>query len=587
MDSSGPPGYRLAYCMDRLIALPEPATEIALSWTSTGMAPSLGKVLRRVAESADKLSLAEGWPIKWSWQGRLALAIPNLPVPSRFLTQSERRFLKVYRLARTSELFDGEWYISQYPIAGADGVDPLRHFLERGAAQGHLPSPHWRGLDADACAALAERHGRAGRLFWRHIRTQRGPGAEVFQDAGRSGPWFGPVSAACFTRALDRCATSIGRLNLKLLIVDHAMGGGANRYRDEQLAQALQHGATAALLTYVLAEDHYRLDLGDRDGSIAVIADDLSGIVQVLERLSISRILVNNLVSFPDVPATIGTLGQLAAAAGTQLIFPLHDYFAVCPSYHLLDFRREFCGVPDVGRCRHCIAEVELPAPVKDTQRDIDAWRAAWALLLAKADEIVTFSRASCSLLERAYPDLDAKQVSVRPHAVRYVPDRALELDRRAPLHIGVVGEISHAKGAEVVTALHDLLRRTRSPARLTVIGTLDRRQPGGVPRTGRYRTADLPDLLAAQGVNVCLVPSIWPETFCYVVDELLRLGMPVAAFDLGAPAERLRDHPLGLVLTNREPIRMLAELEAFWHGLSANRSPETVSDEGAQAVAS
>ena len=213
--------------------------------------------------------------------------------------------------------------------------------------------------------------------------------------------------------------------------------------------------------------------------------------------------------------------------------------------------------------------------------------RGLGSVCLAEADEIVTFSRASGSLLQRAYPDLDAKQVSVRPHAVRYLPDRALELDPCAPLHIGVVGEISHAKGAEVVTALDDLLRRTRSAARLSVIGTLDRSQPGEIPRTGRYRTADLPDLLAAQSVNVCLVPSIWPETFCYVVDELLRLGMPVAAFDLGAPAERLRDHPLGLVLTSREPVRMLAELEAFWHGLCANRSPEPVSDERAQAVAS
>ena len=135
--------------MDRLITSPEPAAEIALSWTSTGMAPSSGKVLRRLASLADEMSSADGGPISWSWLGRLALTIPNLPVPSRLLSQSERRLLKVYRLARTSGLFDAGWYVSQYPDAGADGVDPLRHFLERGAARGHLPSPLWRGLDTE------------------------------------------------------------------------------------------------------------------------------------------------------------------------------------------------------------------------------------------------------------------------------------------------------------------------------------------------------------------------------------------------------------------------------------------------------
>ena len=65
-------------------------------------------------------------------------------------------------------------------------------------------------------------------------------------------------------------------------------------------------------------------------------------------------------------------------------------------------------------------------------------------------------------------------------------------------------------------------------------------------------------------------MPSIWPETFCYVAEELIRLGMPVAAFDLGAPAERLRDYPAGLVLTSREPALILGQLEAFWRALGS-----------------
>lgn len=576
--------------MDRFITSPEPAAEIALSWTSTGMAPSSGKVLRRLASLADEMSSADGGPISWSWLVRLALTIPNLPVPSRLLSQSERRLLKVYRLARASGLFDAGWYVSQYPDAGADGVDPLRHFLERGAARGHLPSPLWRGLDTESCAALAERHGRPGRLFWRHIRTQRGPGAETFLTASRLGlelTTFGPVSAVDFARALDRGRATHGTMSLDLLIIDHAMGGGANRYRDEQLAEALRPDRTVALLTYRVAQDRYLLDLCDGDSYVAVTATSRPEVERVLLGLGIGRILLNNLVSYPDVRAMTETIREVAARTGAAVTFPLHDYFAVCPSFNLLDQDGQFCGVPDLSRCRACLAEVDLPAPVLDVPRDIDAWRAAWSHMLGEADEIVAFSATSRTLLARAYPNLAAERVCVRPHTVDYMPDRTVALDRSAPLHIGVVGEISYAKGAEIVAALDDLMRRTGTSARLSVIGTLDRRHGGQIAQTGRYRTADLPDLLAEHEITVCLIPSIWPETFCYVAEELLRLGMPVAAFDLGAPAERLRDHPLGLVLTSREPDRMLAELEAFWHGLCANRSPVAVPDERARTVAS
>ena len=62
-------------------------------------------------------------------------------------------------------------------------------------------------LDADECAALAERHGKAGRSLWRYMRSERGAGADAF--LGAAGPTceltpIGPLSAAAFLRATDR-----------------------------------------------------------------------------------------------------------------------------------------------------------------------------------------------------------------------------------------------------------------------------------------------------------------------------------------------------------------------------------------------
>ena len=59
---------------------------------------------------------------------------------------------------------------------------------------------------------------------------------------------------------------------------------------------------------------------------------------------------------------------------------------------------------------------------------------------------------------------------------------------------------------------------------------------------TGTYRRDDLVDLIEANGINLFFFPSICPETFSYVTEEMIRLDVPIVAFDLGAPGERLCD---------------------------------------------
>jgi hypothetical protein len=48
-------------------------------------------------------------------------------------------------LVSSSDLFDRDWYLSQYPDVAASGVDPARHFLSRGGGEGRDPGP---GFDA-------------------------------------------------------------------------------------------------------------------------------------------------------------------------------------------------------------------------------------------------------------------------------------------------------------------------------------------------------------------------------------------------------------------------------------------------------
>jgi glycosyltransferase involved in cell wall biosynthesis len=117
-------------------------------------------------------------------------------------------------------------------------------------------------------------------------------------------------------------------------------------------------------------------------------------------------------------------------------------------------------------------------------------------------------------------------------------------VDHRAPLVIGVVGEISPQKGAHVVREMVERIERRELPARVVVLGTLNVAQKSDrLKVTGAYRREDLVQLVEENGVNMFFFPSIWPETFSYVVAEMIALGLPIVAFDLGAPAERLRHY--------------------------------------------
>jgi glycosyltransferase involved in cell wall biosynthesis len=107
-----------------------------------------------------------------------------------------------------------------------------------------------------------------------------------------------------------------------------------------------------------------------------------------------------------------------------------------------------------------------------------------------------------------------------------------------------------------------------RAPIRWSAYGggdaqILSRLRAQGVRIYGYYRAGSLPALLRRDAVDVALFLSIWPETYALVVDECLLASVPVVAFDIGAPAERLR-HSRGILLAPAtEPKRIHEAVQA------------------------
>lgn len=352
------------------------------------------------------------------------------------------------------------------------------------------------------------------------------------------------------------------------VIVDHSLGGGTNHYREQRLASYLAQNKDVLVITYHPALLGYRIEHHTRQAATQHYKlDNLETLFTLASKLTIETLFYNNAVSFPDAIAIPGILVALAERMPAKLEIALHDFFPFCPSPHLMNAEGKFCRLPDNPQtCHACLLKSHQSfVPIYGIQQ-IPVWRQQWRKLMIAADVIHVFSKHMITTLHAVYPDIERSAIHYVPHSTAYF-EQVTALDPPAqPLRIGIVGNITPIKGSGVVTDLaHALAEAGRHDIELIVIGTLHARSNKAIRQTGHYQHDDLPGILTREKVNMILFPSICPETFSFVIQEMKRLALPVAAFDLGAQAEYLADYPKGLILPlETPPAELLANLVAF-----------------------
>ncbi len=387
------------------------------------------------------------------------------------------------------------------------------------------------------------------------------------QMRGRSLPRFRMAGKPVQRLSIDGSLEVLGSARSRplSLMIDNNLGGGTTLYREQWIQRQKDSGGAVVLLYHDFHRLRYFLRYVTRERDESFETDSLDGFLMLAAAVKFDDILLNNVCSFPD-PLLVACLSRrLKRLTGTKLTVAVHDYLSVCPSWNLLNGRGQFCGVPDIIQCRRCLPKIRGDVRSLVGCNDIDRWRAVWGQCLNEATTILCFSRSSQDLVMRAYPDVSRDKFVVQPHAVDDLPRRVVQLDFDKRLHIGVVGEITQPKGAAIVLEMARLIRRQRLQAEITVIGQLEGAHESQVLRVlGPYQRDQLPNLVEACGANVFLLPSVWPETFSYVAEELMQLGVPLAVFNMGAPAERVAHYENGLVVDRVDAAHALKQLIAF-----------------------
>jgi glycosyltransferase involved in cell wall biosynthesis len=525
----------------------------------------------------DRLVLSERRVFGWGW-----VADEAQPVTAAYLRIRgeawERRLTADYGLARS----DVEQAFPQLVRAGSSGF-VVTGYVPEGAAQSlalEVELADGSRVEADVSQLAEHLYGR------RKTGRQIGWLAQAVWRRLKRGDVMGIVRRA---RAQNLGAPSVDDLNIlpRLLpllracrdlciVFDHSMGGGSNQYRRRMVEERLAAGQSVLLCTYNMPLLGYRLHLlrpGEDEQVLAMSGFQV--LEAVIDKAPVSEIFLNSPVSFDEPLVLAEWLARMRADfPRVRLTVTAHDFFAVCPSFVLLNADGRFCGIPDLAECGSCLKRHRASYVSLSPPTEIGPWRALWGRCLEAADEVRCFSESTRMLLRRAYPALAPERLTLVPHKVDYVPARRPHHDPRAPLVVGIVGEISPQKGALVVRDMIEIIEREGLDVRVVVVGTLD--VVCKSPRlhvTGRYRREDLVELIERHGINMFLFPSIWPETFSYVVAEMIQLGLPIVAFDLGAPVERLRRYGKARLCDETSAPAALRTLVDFHRQLAAEEA--------------
>jgi glycosyltransferase involved in cell wall biosynthesis len=349
------------------------------------------------------------------------------------------------------------------------------------------------------------------------------------------------------------------------LIIDHDLGGGANDYRHRMVADKIASGTTVLIFTYHVATLSYVLIVKNArlDERFSISGYDF--ISKLAARVPLKELIYNTAVSFVRPSEVPQSIVELKRKYNLRLVVLVHDFFIVCPSHFLLDDQGKYCGIPEISRCQDCLQNNQQGFSSLFQARDMKLWRGLWGGVISAADEIQTFSNNSRTLLQKAYPSLDEIKVTVKPHRVDHLPPLKVHPSSHDVLTIGIVGRIGYHKGSKFVQQLAQEIKRRKLDVKIVVIGTVETNCDTSVlQQTGPYSHDQLGSLIASSGANIMFFSSIWPETFSYVVQELIEMGLPVASFNLGAPAERLASYSKGLVIDGTDLSVVLDQLLAF-----------------------
>lgn len=330
-----------------------------------------------------------------------------------------------------------------------------------------------------------------------------------------------------------------------IVVLDHDWGGGAGKYMENRIQSMLDHN-TAVMRIVDNADVGLQMVVYYDEYEATFRVDQLEDTCSILMGHQVQQVMINELVAYEHIAQVQQFIIGLKKNFKTEITMLCHDFYPVCPSIYLLNDQQKHCFLPaNLEECEKCYHNNTNKMNLE--YNSIASWRSIWAEFLSQCDHVITFSENTKSYYEQCYPDIHYEVV---PHQVDYI-EPVEKIDKTSDLiTIGYIGNMMPSKGSEILIRMAELIEEQGLNARIVVIGpNLSTSANEHLLIHGKYSRDELPELMKEYQVDIVFIASIWPETFSYTTEEAIKMGMKVAAFDLGAPAERLKKYDKGIII--------------------------------------
>ncbi|KAI4440726.1 glycosyltransferase [Schaedlerella arabinosiphila] len=321
------------------------------------------------------------------------------------------------------------------------------------------------------------------------------------------------------------------------LFVTHNLGGGTQQFEDSFVGLG-NNILILRRLGYMFMQDAFFQIESNGDKKIIKVSD-----IKKIWDLNFDEIIINSMVGFSCIESIIDNIVNYKKQNPECTIrYFVHDYDCICPLHNLF-FNGKYCEL----NCLNCNLQLDY----RNKKVDIRKWRHIWKKLLVNVDEIRCFSFSSKELIKKIYKNIN--NISVVPHDTSYIKtDQKLKMNQ-SQMCIGFIGSITNGSKGNIV--VKKIIGRYGNQIDIRLIGSnklhyiFDKGKK--VKKLGTYNRDDLRNILINEKVNVIIFPSLWPETFSYVVSELMAFDITIICFDLGAQGEKIRNYHKGIVCKN------------------------------------
>ena len=344
-----------------------------------------------------------------------------------------------------------------------------------------------------------------------------------------------------------------------IVAFDHILGGGATEYLKEKKKSALTDGYRFITITFDFYTGRYYLNYEYRQYNFEFYDNKLEGLFDNI--LRIDEIWINELVTYQYLYQTLDDIVKLKRKHQAFLKMLLHDFFCMCPAINLLDENGIYCKGACEDKCNKCIPLNKSNACLEFESGTI--WRQKWCGFLQQCDEIRAFSDDTARLFRKVYPEVC--HVRVIPHTPHYLLPLHKYAKSTETFNIGLLGVLSYKKGLDIVRSMISYIEENHMNIRIKLLGVVDEEIDSPIfSYTGRYTREQLPKLTLQEDIDMFFIPSIWPETFSYTTSEIISMNMPLAVFDLGAPADRVKRYEKGVIITDTDAETIVSEMLSF-----------------------